>query len=62
MKTVSCFEHKGRKVHIFKHASLKAHDTFYGVSVDGEALPGVSWPNAGELERAIRTFLEQEKQ
>lgn len=62
MRTFSYFEHKGRKVHIFKYAAIRRcqdHDTLYRASLDGEEL-SVSWPNARELEYAIRRLLDEE--
>jgi len=59
MRTVSYFEHKGRKVHLYQHHSIgPLGQTFYRAAVDGEDWP-IDWPNAAELELAIRKLLDE---
>lgn len=63
VRTFSYFEHKGRKVHIWKYAALgraRSRDTLYRVTLDGEELP-VNWPNPHELEVAIRRLLDEQE-
>jgi hypothetical protein len=62
MRTVTYFEHKGRKVHIFKYAAIGgacSRDTLYRVTLDGEELP-VNSPDARKLEAAIRTLIDDD--
>ena len=60
MKTVSYFTHKGRKMHIYKAYGLGPKgQVFCRAPVDGEDLP-VNWPNAAELEMAIKKVLDQD--
>ena len=61
MRTVASFEHNGRSVHIRKVEQLgtrRAHGYLYRAFLDGEQLP-VTWHNPTELEKAIRTLLDQ---
>lgn len=63
MRTFSYFDYKGRKVHVFKYAAIRRQlgpDTLYRASLDGEELP-VSWPNARELEFAIKRLLDEQE-
>ena len=61
MRTHSFFHHKGRKVHIYKYATIGGPrgDTLYRATLDDEELP-VSWPNARELELAIKQLLDED--
>ena len=60
MRTVSYFTHLDRKVHIYKHHSIGPNGrTFYRATIDDMDLP-VDWPNAAELELAIRKVLEED--
>jgi hypothetical protein len=60
MRTVSYFTHKGRKVQVYKHHSIGPRGrTFYRVALDSEDLP-MDWPNAAELELAIKKVLDQD--
>jgi hypothetical protein len=59
MRTFSYFEHRDRKVHIYKHHSIGPRgQTLYRAALDGEDLP-IDWPNPHELELAVKKLLDE---
>jgi hypothetical protein len=60
MRTVASFEHKGRSVHIRKVEQLgpRVRAYLYRAYIDDIEMP-VNWHNAVELEKAIRTLLDE---
>lgn len=60
MRTVSYFKYKGRKVHIYKYAQLSPKGGYvFRAAVDGEEW-SVTWPDARELELAIKKVLDED--
>jgi hypothetical protein len=62
VRTVASFEHNGRSVHIRKVEQLgpRVRAYLYRAYIDEFELP-VTWHNAAELEKAIRTLLDEGK-
>ena len=61
MRTVSFFEHTGRRVWIYKYMQLSPKGgCLFPTEVDGQDLP-VIWRDARQLEQAIRAVNDQDK-